>query len=272
MDVIEIFDKIAPHIPEKIFPDFINIICMYEEQQDKQKISSLDFKSIPPPNLRFRVTGRPFLDFFLKSGNMTAQNLENALQQVGKSFDSFDNILEFGCGCGRLTICLQKYLKSKNYYGTDIDAEAISWCKNNLGFGTFDVNSANPPLSYTSDKFDLIYSYSVFTHLDEEHQFSWLDELKRITKTDGIVMLTVRGEEDHEKQYWTDEDKEQLKKNGFLFRHSNLWNGFFPSWYQTAFHTKDYVMNNFSKYFEVLQYIPKGSRQIGQDIIILRKQ
>ncbi|WP_268544131.1 class I SAM-dependent methyltransferase [Candidatus Nitrosotenuis cloacae] len=272
MDIEELFDKISPHIPEKIFPDFINMICWYEEQQDKQKMPTLGFTNIPPPNLRFHVTGRPFLDFFLRSGNTTVCNLEQALEQIEKNFNLFENVLEFGCGCGRLTVWLEKYLKSKNFYGTDIDVEAISWCKNNLKFGTFDVNDALPPLKYQSDMFDLIYSYSVFTHLDEEHQFAWLAELKRITKSNGIVMLTIRGEEDHEKQCWSEGDKAELKEHGFLFRHSNLWSGFFPSWYQTAFHTKEYVMNNFSKYFDVLKYIPKGSKRIGQDIVILRKQ
>ena len=42
-------------------------------------------------------------------------------------------VLDWGCGCGRIIEMFQHLTKNKEFYGCDIDAEAIDWCKNNLG-------------------------------------------------------------------------------------------------------------------------------------------
>ena len=52
---------------------------------------------------------------------------------------------------------------------------------------------------------------------------------------------------------------------------SNTWEEIFPAWYQSTYHTKEYIYDNFSKYFDVLEYIPRGMGGI-QDIIILQKR
>lgn len=46
--------------------------------------------------------------------------------------------------------------------------------------------------------------------------------------------------------------------------------GVFPEWYQNAFHSRDYVLEQYSKYFDVLTYVPK---RIGdnQDAVVLQK-
>jgi len=43
-----------------------------------------------------------------------------------------------------------------------------------------------PPMSYEDNMFDFVYSISIFTHLPEDMQFAWLQELQRITKPGGI--------------------------------------------------------------------------------------
>ena len=98
-------------------------------------------------------------------------------------------MLDFGCGCGRTIMWFAG--KKVKFDGTDIDSEAIQWCHNNLKFAKFAVNDIMPPLEYEDSKFDLIYSMSVFTHLDEYRQFQWLIELKRVLREDGILIITV---------------------------------------------------------------------------------
>ena len=152
-------------------------------------------------------------------------------------------------------------------YGTDVDAEAISWCRTNLGFAEFGVNDPLPPLQYPSGAFDLAYAISVFTHLDEDFQFRWLDELRRVTRPGGIVLLTPHG-----RRAWKglpQEEVDQIKIEGFKFRPSNSMKGIFPDWYQNAYHTKRYVFDRYSEYFEVVDYIPRGGA--GQAMVILRR-
>ena len=50
-----------------------------------------------------------------------------------------------------------------------------------------------PPLPFPDEHFDLVFNHSVFTHLDADYQDLWLEELRRITQPNGIVILTVQG-------------------------------------------------------------------------------
>lgn len=130
-------------------------------------------------------------------------------------------MLDFGCGCGRT---LRWFNGSEPHlHGTDIDAEAIGWCQKNLHFADFEMNEGLPPLDYADETFDLIYAISVFTHLDEERQFLWLDELKRATKPGGIVLLTVHGE--HARKVLPDEEAREVEQNGFKFVVSDSMRG-----------------------------------------------
>jgi ubiquinone/menaquinone biosynthesis C-methylase UbiE len=44
------------------------------------------------------------------------------------------------------------------------------------------ANGQNPPLPFPDDHFDLVFSSSVFTHIDEHAQDLWLAELRRVTQ------------------------------------------------------------------------------------------
>ena len=205
--------------------------------------------------MRYRVHGSPEARGFLQVGKRTSEEVEAALKKVGRDFDSFRDVLDFGCGCARTLAWFAN--RPPRLYGTDVDAEAISWCRTNLGFAEFGVNDPLPPLQYPSGAFDLAYAISVFTHLDEDFQFRWLDELRRVTRPGGIVLLTLHG-----RRAWKglpQEEVDQIKIEGFRFRPSNSMKGMFPDWYQNAYHTKRYVFDRYSEYFEVVDFIPRGA-------------
>jgi len=108
----------------------------------------------------------------------------------------------------------------------------------------------------------------VFTHLAEERQFLWLNELKRLAKPNGILIATLHGR--HCWQNLPPEQVAEIERAGFLFVPSDIWKGVFPSWYQTAYHARDYVLEKWAPYFEILHYIPRGLVDY-QDLVILRK-
>ena len=113
-----------------------------------------------------------------------------------------------------------------------------------------------------------MYAISVFTHLDEDYQFRWLDELKRVTRPKGVVLLTVHG-----RHVWKDlheADVVEVEKRGFKFLAANTMRGIFPEWYQNAYHKKEYVFDRYSKYFNILDYIPRGMGNL-QDVVVLQK-
>ena len=100
-------------------------------------------------------------------------------------------VLDFGCGCGRT---LQWWLRQPHppeLYGTDVDAETVAWVKANLPVHA-GTNAPTPPLAYADGLFDVVYSISVFTHLDATFQDAWLRELERVLKPGGLALFSVR--------------------------------------------------------------------------------
>jgi SAM-dependent methyltransferase len=104
-------------------------------------------------------------------------------------------ILDWGCGPARILRHLPNILGYKNqYFGTDYNPNTINWCKANIPGINFSINQINPPLPYQDQYFDLVYGFSVFTHLSEENHLRWSDELQRIIKPEGVVLVTTHGD------------------------------------------------------------------------------
>ncbi len=118
-----------------------------------------------------------------------------------------DRMLEVGCGMGRLAAALTKYLnETGRYEGLDITTVGIGWCQRqitprypNFRFHLVDVfnRGYNPrgkikqseyEFPYSNESFDLVFSYSVFTHMILEDFTHYLSEISRVLKTDGICI------------------------------------------------------------------------------------
>lgn len=224
---------------------------------------------IPPEALRFRVIGDKDIGNFLKGGQDTVADIREALRAVGKDLRSLRNILDFGCGCGRTLRSFAELSNSHHLYGSDFDAEAINWCKENLRFARFDVNTPLPPVTYASNKFDLIFALSVFTHLNEDYQFRWLSELRRTLRPGGILIISVHGR--HYIDALPPDQMADVERHGFLFLEGDYWKGIFPEWYQNAFHTREYILEKYGRDFAVLGYLPQGLGN-RQDIVIVQKR
>jgi ubiquinone/menaquinone biosynthesis C-methylase UbiE len=118
-------------------------------------------------------------------------------------------LLEVGCGMGRLAAALTKYLsQTGKYEGLDITRIGVGWCQRkitskypNFRFHLVDAfnNVYNPKgktkqseyeFPYSDESFDLIFSYSVFTHMVLEDTTHYLSEISRVLKTGGTSINT----------------------------------------------------------------------------------
>lgn len=86
-----------------------------------------------------------------------------------------------------------KDLTHTKIYGTDYNPSLIRWCEDNLPFVRVSVNDLNSRTDYPDNSFDIVYTISVFTHLLRAMQSSCLDELIRVTKPGGYIIITVHG-------------------------------------------------------------------------------
>jgi len=224
----------------------------------------------PPKHLQVRVVGA-YVPGFIESGYSICQDLGAALTPAGKRLADFPTILDFGCGCGRVIRALKSLLPTANLHGTDIDPEAIGWLTANYGrFGAFAVAPHQPPLPYADRTFDFVAGLSVFTHLPEDMQFAWLRELRRITKPGGYLVLTTHGETHYGK--FPEEPLAIMKEKGFYYSDFGFNYGKsinLPDFYQTSFHSHDYIRREWGKHFEILHIEPLALQQ-HQDTVLLR--
>lgn len=177
-------------------------------------------------------------------------------------------ILEWGCGPARIIRHLPKLLENTcEVYGSDYNSKTIEWCKKNIPEVHFSKNNLQPPLEFQNNFFDMIYATSVFTHLSEEMHYAWMDELKRVCKTNGIIFLTTHG--DNCKPKLTNEELKLFEASKLVVR-GNVKEGHrtFAAYQPAEFMRK--LLGN----FEILEHVsrePEGN-YIPQDIWIVRKK
>lgn len=227
---------------------------------------------IPPARLRHRVHGDFAIEPFLEIGRRITADLTTLLQELGRPLHSFESVLDFGCGCGRLLRNLADAPASCRLWGTDIDEPMIDWCRENLPWATFTTNGPLPPTRFEDEAFDLIVATSVFTHLDEAYQNRWLAELARIAKPDAMLLLSVHGR--HAYEHLDPALQRQVEERGLLFLGGTkgpLKTDGLPDFYQDTYHSRDYVEREWGRLFEIVRYVPRGLND-HQDLVALRKR
>jgi SAM-dependent methyltransferase len=223
---------------------------------------------IPPPHLRARVHGASDAQSFEELGRLLAATVFGCLRR-SDTFGEDWRVLDLGVGCGRVMRPLQELCVASlpqgrtEWFGSDIDPEAIEWCRSYLG-GEFLVNEINPPLPFEDQFFDFVYAISLFTHLPEEMQFAWLAEIRRIVKVGGLTLISTNSFGKPRKR----KEENQIRR-GF---HYMVGKGTdqLPKFYQTAVHTREYIYSRWSKYFTVVDFEEKGIAN-NQDLILCKR-
>lgn len=179
-------------------------------------------------------------------------------------------LLDWGCGCGRVTVHFASLDGGPTVRGCDIDAEAIEWCNQTLEAGAFVANGLWPPTPYADASFDLVVSYSVFTHLSREAQQAWLSEMQRILKPGGLFLASVHGES-AARLHMPDRVAEIQEAGIFDHLPDATLESFVPQgYYRAVFQTQAYTREEWSEWFDILEFNEYG---IGafQDLVVMQK-
>ena len=147
---------------------------------------------VPPRRLRARA-GAPGAYAFIEGGRQAAAELADVLISLGRDPGQLRSALDFGCGAGRVLPYFAALAPACACAGCDVDEGAVDWASLHRPELAWSLSSFQPPLPYRSESFDLVYSISVFSHLDRELTGLWLDELARVLAPDGMALLSVHG-------------------------------------------------------------------------------
>jgi SAM-dependent methyltransferase len=223
---------------------------------------------LPIPDARHirAVNGNDDAALFLETGERAAETVRDVVRRNGLRLEDFTAILDFGCGCGRVTRHWRSLTPSTSISGTDFNPDLIAWCRHNLTFASFTTNRLQPPLPYASASFDLVYAFSVFSHFPLELQRPWLNELMRILKPGGRLLFSVHG--DFYMPSLTGAERQRYEKGELVVRH-NLAAGTNRC---AAFHPPSYVRRELLAGLDLVEFVPEGA--LGnprQDTYFIRK-
>lgn len=247
---------------------------------------------VPSREIQY-VCGHVDYNAFLQTGMDVSLTFNLASQKyAGKQLSEYESIFDFGCGVGRIIRFLKETCKS--VYGCDVNNRVIEYCNKNFPKIDTYQSSLLPPLMYEDSSFDLVYAFSVFSHLTEEVEVSWLQELLRVGKPGCFYLITVHGD-------WFIETtlpfdiQQKLKERGFAFKpvHDRVGSVYdFPKYYESSYHTSDYIREEWSKHFDIIDVVkgdnperlqstgyvfkPEGTisrpTPLGQDLVVARKR
>jgi SAM-dependent methyltransferase len=101
-------------------------------------------------------------------------------------------VLDFGCGWGRLTRFLARDLRPDSLYGCDPVERILEVCRESGVPATLARTEVVPERLPFDEGFDLVFAFSVFTHLSESAHEGCLRALHAALEPGGILILTVR--------------------------------------------------------------------------------
>ncbi len=181
------------------------------------------------------------------------------------------DILDIGCGTGRLLIGWWAEDQGRRLAGADINPDLIRWDRENLPrVANWQVCGLEPPLPLPDASFDLIQLVSVFTHLTLPRQRAWVEEIRRLLRPGGTAIITLHGEI-YAALLLDDTLRQQFELDGHVSvaRGAEGENAF------GSFHTPRFARELFYD-FEVAFY-ERGPRDVFpiaslQDVYVLRKR
>jgi SAM-dependent methyltransferase len=222
--------------------------------------------AIPPASLIYLVAGHRSANAFLAGGRSARDAIRVILAKNDLRFEHFDNVLDFGCGVGRIIRHWNQSQKKPVLHGTDYNSDLIKWCQNNLTACNFRVNPLLGSLPYDSETFNFIYSFSVFTHLKEQLQFHWIDELSRVLKPGGYIYLTTHGK--HYLPVLDSAEQEQFLNGHLVVREQQLSGSNLCA----VFHPPTYVRDVLTRNLVVADFVECGAQGDSMhDAHLLRK-
>ncbi|HYR87060.1 MAG TPA: class I SAM-dependent methyltransferase [Terriglobia bacterium] len=144
----------------------------------------------PPLELRER-TAAPELEMFLWTGLKDIEIIGGLYEKHRSTATRGQTtVLDFGCGCGRMT----RFLSAVDGYvvhGCDVNPALAGWCQKNLARVQTAQTSPLPPTPYPDGIFDLVYSISILTHIPEPNIRKWLTEMARIMAPGALLVVTT---------------------------------------------------------------------------------
>jgi SAM-dependent methyltransferase len=211
-----------------------------------------------------------------------ADLVADALREGGLDVAEAERGLDFGCSSGRVVRVLAAAYPDVDWHGSDPIPEAIHWARENLPGIAFEVGPERPPLPYDEGQFDFAFAISIWSHFAEPAALAWLEEMRRVIRPGGLLLLTTAGHwtvaHDFERGLRGSEQLSEavaaLYRRGFWFKDEFGEGGDHgianPDW-GTAFMTPDWLLARATPRWRLALLAP-GRVEDAQDLFVLERR
>ncbi len=221
-------------------------------------------RRLPPPALRYATFGTSSRRTYLAFGERLAGEVVAALAAEQGERSEPVRVLDFACGCGRVARALQELLPTAAMTGVDVNPDAVDWCAKNLR-GDYRLIEPHGPLPFGDATFTVACAFNVFTHMSEPEQLQALQELHRVLRPGGLLVVTTRSPESAGEFQLEESDLVRLRTRGFAYFPQK--GGQFAE--HRTFHSADYLAREWSPWFAIVRQRPHTLP--GRDLTVLRR-
>jgi SAM-dependent methyltransferase len=189
-------DAAGSATPYQLFHDVSDRLWFYLNTVGYRRSERLRrvLPALPEQETQLRFTGMAGDDTLYEAYTMYALCKRLIERHVGP-LANVGNILDYGCGWGRVIRFFLKDVEPSKLWGVDPFAEVLDLAKQTNRWCTFEQIPTMPPTSLPDGAFDAIYLFSVFSHLSEDAHLRLLAEFKRLLRPGGLVIATTRPRE-----------------------------------------------------------------------------
>jgi len=152
----------------------------------------LAFPKFPPQTLQERIHGHSGQHAIHEVFEFYRQILAHS-ENAGLPLTRDRRLLDFGSGWGRTLRPFMNRLDLQNIYGYEPHPWFCQVARTLNPYVCFVFGKQTPPTIFADRTFDLIISWSVFTHLPAGITRDWLGEAARLLKPGGMLFITVWG-------------------------------------------------------------------------------
>ncbi len=157
-------------------------------------------------------------DIYVGSSDFIAHGIrQTKVLQKYIHLNSNDSVLDVGCGIGRTAVALADVITTGTYDGFDAVEKGIVWCNKNIAhkhqnfkfkftpiyndlYNSFSQKAEDFTFPYENNKFDKVFLFSVFTHMQVIEIKRYLSEISRVLKNDGLCLATFFLYDDSKKE------------------------------------------------------------------------
>ena len=113
-------------------------------------------------------------------------------KKYGLRIGTRSHVLDFGCGWGRFARMFLRDVPASHIYCADTSDGPLDICRETGVPGNMVLLEPMPPSVLPSARFDIVFAYSVFSHLSPKAHLAWRTELARVVKPNGLVFVTTQ--------------------------------------------------------------------------------